>query len=309
MTSEALKSSAKAPSRVLLGKTASRRLTSGISFVILCFGAVLALIPILWMLSTSLKAPGDVLLVPPQWIPNPIMWSNYIQAMTAQPFNIYFWNTTVYTLSAVFGETISSAMVAYALARLRGPWHRAFFIIIISTMMLPWQVTLIPQFLIFRVLNWVDTLLPLIVPTFFGSAFFIFLLHQFYLTIPDEMEDAGRIDGANEYQIFWWIILPMSLPALATVAIMSFMYHWNNFMGPLDLSQLQGQTGRFGRAAALHGGVRRHPLGPVDGSRPGCAAALCAAFLLCPALFYPRDRRFRLERLSVLYFAWLCLAV
>ena len=285
MTSEALKSSPKSAKGFTWGKTASGRLTSGISFVILCFGAVLALIPILWMLSTSLKAPGDVLLVPPQWIPNPVMWSNYIQAMTAQPFNIYFWNTTVYTLSAVFGETISSAMVAYALARLRGPWHRAFFIIIISTMMLPWQVTLIPQFLIFRALNWVDTLLPLIVPTFFGSAFFIFLLHQFYLTIPDEMEDAGRIDGANEYQIFWWIILPMSRPALATVAIMSFMYHWNNFMGPLIyLSSKDKLVVSVGlqRFTAAFGATRWDLL----------MAAALVALLPCVLLFFFAQRYF-----------------
>ncbi len=220
-------------SRFYMGKRTTTRLTSGVAFVVLCFGAILALIPILWMLSTSLKSPGDVLLLPPKWIPDPIMWSNYIGALTAQPFGRYYFNTVVYTFSAVVGETSSSAMVAYALARLRGPGHRLFFLIILSTMMLPWQVTLIPQFLLFRALGWVDTLLPLIVPAFFGSAFFIFLLNQFYLTIPDEMEDAARIDGANQYQIFWWIILPMSAPALATVAIMSFMYHWNNFLGPL----------------------------------------------------------------------------
>ncbi len=202
-------------------------------FAVLTVGAALALLPVLWMLSTSLKASGDVLLLPVKWIPNPVLWSNYREALTAQPFGLYYRNTIIYAGFAVIGETFSSAMVAYALARLRGPGHRIFFIIILSTMMLPWQVTLIPQFLLFSSINWVDTLLPLIVPTFFGNAFFIFLLNQFYRTIPDEMDDAARIDGANDFQIFWWIILPMSAPALATVAIMSFMHHWNNFLGPL----------------------------------------------------------------------------
>lgn len=221
------------PPRFYLGKRASSSISRWFAFAVLCGGSILALLPVLWMLSTSLKASGDVLLVPPRWIPHPLLWSNYVTALTAQPFALYYRNTVTYALLAVVGETFSSAMVAYALARLRGPGYRLFFLIILSTMMLPWQVTLIPQFLLFRALGWVDSILPLVVPTYFGSAFFIFLLNQFYLTIPDEMDDAARIDGASDYQIFWRIILPMSGPALATVAIMSFMYHWNNFLGPL----------------------------------------------------------------------------
>jgi multiple sugar transport system permease protein len=229
MTSQAIRR----PTSFYFGKRALSQINRAVAFVILCIGAVLAVLPVLWMLSTSLKASGDVLLLPPKWIPTPPLWSNYVTALTSLPFGVYYWNTIRYTLLAVFGETFSSAMVAYALARLRGPGYRFFFLMILSTMMLPWQVTLIPQFILFRMLGWVDSLKPLVVPTFFGSAFFIFLLNQFYQTIPDEMDDAARIDGANEYQIFARIILPMSTPALATVAIMSFMYHWNNFLGPL----------------------------------------------------------------------------
>ncbi|MFN8492432.1 MAG: carbohydrate ABC transporter permease [Caldilineaceae bacterium] len=221
------------PPRFYIGKRRAALLNRWVAFALLCLGAILAILPVLWMLSTSLKASGDVLLLPPKWIPSPLLWSNYRDALTALPFGTYYANTIEYTFLAVLGETFSSAMVAYALARLRGPAHRFFFVIILSTMMLPWQVTLIPQFILFRTLGWVDSLKPLVVPTFFGSAFFIFLLNQFYQTIPDEMDDAARIDGANEYQIFWRIILPLSAPALATVAIMSFMYHWNNFLGPL----------------------------------------------------------------------------
>jgi multiple sugar transport system permease protein len=268
---------------------ASKRLSTlfvrTIAFVILVIGSILALIPVLWMLSTSLKASGDVLLLPPRWIPNPIRWSNYADALRAQPFNVYYRNSALYTFLAVVGDTFSSAMVAYALARLRGPGHRIFFVIILSTMMLPWQVTLIPQFLLFRYLGWVNTLKPLIVPTFFGSAFFIFLLNQFYLTIPDEMDDAARIDGANDYQIFWWIILPMSGPALATVAIMSFMYHWNNFLGPLIYLSSKDKmvvTVALQRFTAAYGATRWDLL----------MAASLVALLPCILLFFFAQRYF-----------------
>lgn len=272
-------------SRFTLGKRASARITRTFAFILLCLGSVLALIPVLWMLSTSLKASGDVLLLPPRWIPNPIRWSNYIDALTAQPFGLYYRNTIIYTFLSVFGDTFSSAMVAYALARLRGPGHRFFFLIILSTMMLPWQVTLIPQFLLFRVLGWIDTLRPLIVPTFFGSAFFIFLLNQFYLTIPDEMDDAARIDGANEYQLFWWIILPMSAPALATVAIMSFMHHWNNFLGPLIYLSSKDRlvvSVALQRFTAAYGATRWDLL----------MAAALVALLPCVLLFFFAQRYF-----------------
>lgn len=271
--------------RFYLGQRASTMLMRAGIFVVLTIGALLALMPVLWMLSTSLKASGDVLLLPIKWIPNPPHWSNYRDALTAQPFGVFYRNTIIYTALAVIGETLSSAMVAYALARLRGPGHRVFFLIILSTMMLPWQVTLIPQFLLFRVLNWIDTLLPLIVPTFFGSAFFIFLLNQFYLTIPDEMDDAARIDGANDFQIFSRIILPMSAPALATVAIMSFMHHWNNFLGPLIyLSSKDKLVVAVGlqRFTAAYGATRWDLL----------MAASLVALLPCILLFFFAQRYF-----------------
>lgn len=271
--------------RFYLGRQTSQRIMGGVAFVALCMGAVLALLPILWMLSTSLKASGDVLLLPPKWIPDTLHWSNYVDAMKAQPFALYYRNTVVYTLLAVVGETLSSAMVAYALARLRGPGHRIFFLVILSTMMLPWQVTLIPQFLLFRELGWVDSLKPLVVPTFFGSAFFIFLLNQFYLTIPDEMDDAARIDGANDYQIFWWIVLPMSGPALATVAIMSFMFHWNNFLGPLIYLSSKDKlvvAVALQRFTASYGATRWDLL----------MAAALVALLPCVVLFFVAQRYF-----------------
>jgi multiple sugar transport system permease protein len=271
------------PRRWTLGKHARDTVLRGACLIALCVGAVLAMIPIAWMVSTSLKTSGSVLLLPPRWIPHPIMWSNYAQALTAQPFNIYYRNTITYTVLAVFGETLSSAMVAFALARLRGPGSRWFLVIIISTMMLPWQVTLIPQFLLFRQLNWINTLRPLIVPTYFGSAFFIFLLHQFFMTIPDEMDDAARIDGANDFQIFAWVTLPMSGAAIATVAIMSFMYHWNNFLGPLIYLSSKDElvvTVALQRFTAAYGATRWDLL----------MAASLVALLPCVLLFFFTQR-------------------
>ncbi len=272
-------------SRFYMGKRATSALARSVAFVVLVFGAIVSLIPVLWMLSTSLKASGDVLLLPPRWIPDPILWSNYANALKAQPFALYYRNSAFYTGLSMIGDVLSSAMVAYALARLRGPGHRIFFTIILSTMMLPWQVTLIPQFLLFRQLEWINTLKPLIVPTFFGSAFFIFLLNQFYLTIPDEMDAAARIDGASDYQIFWWIIIPMSGPALATVAIMSFMYHWNNFLGPLIYLSSKDKllvTIALQRFTASYGATRWDLL----------MAASLVALLPCVLLFFFAQRYF-----------------
>jgi multiple sugar transport system permease protein len=271
------------PRRWSPGKHATEQVIRGLSLIALIFGSILALIPILWMVSTSLKTSGSVLLLPLRWIPHPVMWSNYIQALTAQPFNIYYRNTITYTVLAVFGETLSSAMVAFGLARLRGPGSRVFLVIILSTMMLPWQVTLIPQFLLFRLLNWVNTLKPLIVPTYFGSAFFIFLLHQFFMTIPDEMDDAARMDGANDFQIFAWVTLPMSAAGIATVAIMSFMYHWNNFLGPLIYLSSKDKlvvTVALQRFTAAYGATRWDLL----------MAASLVALLPCVLLFFFTQR-------------------
>ena len=201
--------------------------------VLILVGFVLAT-PFAWLVSTSLKPTGDEFVFPPQWIPDPIMWSNYRKAMTLLPFHLFFKNTMVITICSLIGRVLSSSLVAFGFSRLRFPGRDKIFILVLSTMMLPSQVTLIPQFLVFRSLGWIDTLLPLIVPSWFGGgAFFIFLQRQFFTTIPYELDEAARVDGASSWWIWLRIAMPLSKPVLTTVAIFSFIASWNDFIGPL----------------------------------------------------------------------------
>jgi multiple sugar transport system permease protein len=160
-------------------------------------------------------------------------WSNYSEALSSQPFGIYFKNTVVVTFVGMLGMILSSSLVAYGFSRFRAKWIDVLFIVLLSTIMLPGQVRLIPMFVFFQKIGWVDTLLPLIVPLFFASAYDVFLLRQFFLTIPIEMDEAAKIDGANRLQTFFHVILPQSGPALFSVGILHFMYAWNDFYEPL----------------------------------------------------------------------------
>jgi ABC-type glycerol-3-phosphate transport system permease component len=202
------------------------------AFVLLLIlpGAILFLIPFFWMISTSLKDPRYIYLFPPQIIPDPIQPGNYIKALTRAPFELYAWNTIQITALALLGHLITVTMVAYGFARLRFPGRDLLFILLISTIMLPAQVTLIPTFLIFRYLGWIDTFLPLIVPDWLGGApFSVFLLRQFISTIPYELDDAAKIDGCSFWSIYWRIILPLIKPALAAITIFVFLANWNDF--------------------------------------------------------------------------------
>ncbi len=204
-------------------------------FVILGVAALAFLIPLLWMISTSLKPKDQIFAYPLVWIPNPPQWENYARALNNPSFKflLFLQNSLYYAILSTIGVVFSCALVAYAFARLRW-WGRDFwFLITLSTMMIPYPVTLIPQFLIFKELGWVGTFLPLIVPNFLGAPFFIFLLRQFFLTIPMDLSDAARIDGANDWAIFWRVILPLTQPALITVALFTFLSCWNDFLGPL----------------------------------------------------------------------------
>lgn len=195
--------------------------------------SVLFALPFLWMLSTSLKTDPQVYHVPPIWIPNPIRMLNYPEALTYVPFGLYFLNTMKYSVFSTIGAVASSALCAYGFSRIRWPGRDVVFVIVLATTMLPFQVVMIPLYLIFNELGWLDTYLPLIVPNWMGVPYFIFLLRQFFLTIPMDLSDAARIDGANEFGIFLRIILPLSIPALAVVALFEFMYAWNDYLGPL----------------------------------------------------------------------------
>jgi multiple sugar transport system permease protein len=202
--------------------------------VLLSAFAIVLIAPLVWLISTSLKEPGAIFILPPRWIPDPIRWQNYPEALTSQPFARYFLNTMIITLLATLGTVLTASMAAYGFARLRFPLRSFWFGLMISTLMLPSIVTLVPTFILFRSLKWIDTFYPLIVPFWFGGGpFFIFLLRQFFLTIPLELDEAARIDGASNYRIYWQIILPLAKPGLATVMIFSIINHWNEFVLPL----------------------------------------------------------------------------
>jgi multiple sugar transport system permease protein len=194
---------------------------------------IVCMVPFYWLVATSLKNDSQVLASPPIWVPRPIMWSNYPKALHYIPFLLYAKNTLVICVSTMFGTVLSCSLVAYSFAKLRWPGRDALFVLVLATLMLPGQVTMIPVFAIFRWLGWIGTYKPLIVPSFLGSAFFIFLLRQFFLTIPQELSDAARVDGASDLSIYWRIILPLSRPALITVGLFTFIGAWNDFLGPL----------------------------------------------------------------------------
>lgn len=210
-----------------------RWLRIGLGYALATLVAVLFLLPLFWMISSSLKPNYQVLEFPPRWLPNPVQWSNYPEALTYVPFGRYALNTLFVAVMVIIGHVLSCTVVAYAFARLRAPGKNILFLVLLATMMLPYPVTMIPVYIGFTTLGWVNTFLPLIVPAFFGSPFYIFLLRQFFLTLPPELEDAARVDGANTLQIIWHVILPISIPALATVAIFSFQAAWNDFLPPL----------------------------------------------------------------------------
>ncbi|MCB0717458.1 MAG: carbohydrate ABC transporter permease [Bacteroidetes bacterium] len=200
--------------------------------VLIALGIVFA-IPFLWMFSVSLHDLAGVFADPFRWVPEELRWSNYVDAVSLLPFGRYLTNTVVITVCVLIGTVLSSSLVAYGFSRLRFRGRDKLFALCIATMMLPGQVTMIPLYIGFSKLGWVDTFLPLIVPAFFGSPFYIFLLRQFFLTIPREYDEAARLDGAGKLRIYWSIILPLSRPALATVALFAFLGTWNDFFNPL----------------------------------------------------------------------------
>ncbi len=212
---------------------ATRGWRHGLVLALLWGVALLFLIPLLWMLSSSLKPNYQIFEIPPRWIPNPPRWENYTEALTILPFALYLRNTAVITLLTIVGHLVSCTLIAYAFARLRAPGRDVLFVVMLATMMLPYPVTMIPLYVLFNRLGWINTILPLTAPAFLGSPFYIFLMRQFFLTIPRDFEDAARIDGANTLQIIARIMAPLALPALATVTIFTFQATWNDFLAPL----------------------------------------------------------------------------
>lgn len=215
----------------------NRKALAHVALVLL---SVLFFLPLLWMLSTSVKPIGETMTNPPHWVPSKFLWSNYPDAVNYHaeelgysPFVVYARNTLLVTILTVAGAVLSNTLVAYSFARLRWPGRDLFFGVTLATMMIPFPVTMVPTFTLFRWLGWVGTYRPLWVPAFFGGAFSIFLLRQFFRTIPFELSEAAKIDGASEARIFLDVVLPLARPAVAVVALFTFMGTWNDFLGPL----------------------------------------------------------------------------
>ncbi len=199
---------------------------------VIVLGFMFAL-PFLWMISTSLKDDPQTFRVPPIWIPNPMRFANYPEALTQQPFGTFFINTLWYAIPSTIATVISSAIVAYGFSRIRWRGRDLIFFLCLTTIMIPFQVRMIPLYLIFKNLGWLNSYKPLVVPALFGNVYFIFLLRQFFLSIPQELSEAARLDGANEWGILTRIILPLAKPALAVVGLFQFMDAWNDYIGPL----------------------------------------------------------------------------
>ena len=200
--------------------------------VLVVLGAAFAM-PLLWMISTSLKIDPQVYHIPPIWIPIPMRFLNYPEVLTTYPFGMYLVNTLRYAIPTSIGVMVSSALVAYSFSRVRWVGRDILFFICLATMMIPFQVRMIPLYLIFKTFGWLNSYKPLVIPTFFGNAYYIFMLRQFFMTIPEALSDAARVDGASEFRIFISVILPLSRPVLAVVCLFQFMGAWNNYLGPL----------------------------------------------------------------------------
>jgi multiple sugar transport system permease protein len=195
---------------------------------------VIFILPFAWLVSSSFKPTGQLYLVPPRWIPRPPVLTSFINGWALLPFGSYLWNTIFVSLVGALGTVISSSLVAYGFARFRSRANPVLFVLVISTMMLPNQVTLIPVYQIFSRLKWINTFLPILVPQYFAvGAFYIFLLRQFFRTIPRELDEAAKIDGCNTFKIFLFIMIPLCRPALITVLVFSLINNWNDFMTQL----------------------------------------------------------------------------
>jgi len=214
-------------------KKVNKRLNKLVVYVILILFSLAFIVPFLWLISGSLKSSTELFADPPIWIPEVLNWSNYKEAFSAFPFFLYLKNTLIIVLFTCIGAVLSNSLIAYGFSRIDWKYRDGIFIIVLATLMLPFQVIMIPLFLLFKDIGWIGTYYPLIVPHFFGNAFFIFLLRQFFKGIPKELSEAAKMDGANEFIVFWKVILPLSKPILATVVIFQFIEAWRDFLGPL----------------------------------------------------------------------------
>jgi multiple sugar transport system permease protein len=266
------------------------RMRSGIFFYVV--GVILTFFffgPFFWTLSSSLKAPAEITTSPPVFIPAVLHFENYYRAWTKVPFLTFYMNSVIVTVLAVTGQVVSASMVAYGFARFQFPYRNALFMLVIATLIVPWEVTIIPSFLLYKYLGWLDTLKPLIVPSWFGgSPLYIFLLRQFFMTIPRDLDEAAEMDGANSFRVLWQILVPLCVPALTTVAIFGFLQHWNEFIQPLIFLNTQDNF-------TVSLGLRLFQTSPADPGEPKehlLMAAAVIASLPCILLFFAAQRFF-----------------
>lgn len=224
-----------APSRAStrVGRRAARRAGRGLLYLITACGAILFAFPFVWMITTSLKPGAEIMVMPPVFIPSHLEWDNFVRPFNDLPFPLFFKNTATVTILGMTGVLLSSSICAFSFARMRFPYRDTFFVMMLATLMLPYPVTMIPTYVLFTKLGLINTFAPLIVPEWLGSPFIIFLLRQYMMTIPIEMDDAARIDGCGWFGIYRRIMIPLATPALGVAAIYSFTFHWNDFVRPV----------------------------------------------------------------------------
>lgn len=216
-----------------VGMRTTRLLHQILVYALLIGLGIVFILPFMWMISTSLKQSRDVFTFPPHFLPTSFEWRNYVTGWTRMPFTRFLENSLIVTGANVVGNLLSCSLVAYGFARLRARGRDVLFLLLLGTLMIPREVTIVPTFILFTRLHLVNTLWPLILPAWFGYPFFVFLLRQFFMSLPHELDEAARIDGASSLRIFSSITLPLSKPALGTVAIFSFIGNWNNLLDPL----------------------------------------------------------------------------
>jgi ABC-type glycerol-3-phosphate transport system permease component len=245
--------------------------------------------PFVWTVISSLKDASEIQTFPPTLFPKVLHFDNYSNAWSRVPFLSFYINSIIVTGLATFGQTASATLVAYGFARFRFPWKGPLFMLVMATLMVPWEVTIVPSFILFKILGWLDTLAPLIVPHWFGGGpFFIFLLRQFFMTIPRDYDEAAKIDGANSLQILWEVLVPLCRPAITTVAIFAALFHWNAFIEPLIF--LNTPT-KF----TVSLGLRYFQTAPLDAGEPKEHLLMAGTVIMivpCVILFFAAQRYF-----------------
>ncbi len=269
-----------------MGRRMRRVLGAALTYLILSAGSLLFLFPLYWQVSTSLKTWQDAQRFPPVWVPWPPRFQNYVELMERFPVAQYLRNTVFIVVLVIVGVLLSSSLAAYGFSRLRMPGRDIIFLILLSTLMLPGAVLVIPQFVLFQTLHWVNTYKPLIVPAFFGNPFSIFLLRQFFLTIPLDLEDAARIDGAGYVRTYAQIVLPLARPALLAIAIYTFLGTWNDFFGPLIYLSDREKYTLAVALRYLQGSVRSRPENHL------LMAAATLSIIPCIFIFLLAQRQF-----------------